>query len=544
MATKVDFLTIPSIRTLILIVSIFSVLLASVTLALIVGAYGYKYRDDIRRELKVVQGYEILTTSRYDIRLEKLPLPGLGSGWRLGRDGGIAPLFSGLLYANRVGDLWYIERGGRSVKLPTRIPINFDAFQSDEYNQNTIFVERFSVRDLLAIANNDHVTVVASHMNWDSDRNCYSLRVSTASMSAAFIQGSPNAIAPDWQTAFETLPCSQLFKSGSARSPALEAGGRLAALSSAKVLLTTGRLDYVEGGQSISDSALDPNNHYGKTILIDLENNSFETFTVGHRNAQGLEVTDAGLIWSTEHGPQGGDELNLLERDAHYGWPHVTYGTEYGAKTFNGRLNSGRHVGYTEPRFAWVPSIGISQLISVVGTAFQVWTGDLIISALEGQGLFRVVLDGTRVVLVEPLPLPGHRVRDIIELADGTIALKTDKSYLLLLTPLDLDESLVGLDSTSRGAVIASRCRGCHSVEGSKAGLGPPLAGIMGRKIASYPEFQYTDALSQHSGRWTDETMREFLSSPQSFAPGTSMVLPGDFRAEQLEDLIQYLKTL
>jgi len=88
---------------------------------------------------------------------------------------------------------------------------------------------------------------------------------------------------------------------------------------------------------------------YGKTILIHLDDGTSEIYSLGHRNPQGLYVTPEGAIWSTEHGPQGGDELNLIVRGANYGWPLVTYGTDYGSAAWPLSHVQGRHDGYQQP---------------------------------------------------------------------------------------------------------------------------------------------------------------------------------------------------
>lgn len=80
-----------------------------------------------------------------------------------------------------------------------------------------------------------------------------------------------------------------------------------------------------------------------------------------------------GTLWSTEHGPRGGDEINVLEEGEHYGWPMVTYGTRYGNQDWPANPNQGRHLGYQAPVYAFVPSIGISNLIQIENELFPYW---------------------------------------------------------------------------------------------------------------------------------------------------------------------------
>ncbi|HXW98020.1 MAG TPA: PQQ-dependent sugar dehydrogenase, partial [Gemmatimonadales bacterium] len=156
--------------------------------------------------------------------------------------------------------------------------------------------------------------------------------------------------------------------------------------------------------------------------------------TIGHRNPQGLFIDPNGAVWETEHGPQGGDELNLLEAGLNYGWPHVTYGTDYNKHTWPRNPVQGQHTGYTMPVYVWLPSIGTSNLIRLRGDLFPLWKDDLIVSSLVGGEVFRIRLDGKRVVFAEPLRI-GERVRDLIEDHTGRIIMWTDSRSIIEMRP-------------------------------------------------------------------------------------------------------------
>ncbi len=161
-----------------------------------------------------------------------------------------------------------------------------------------------------------------------------------------------------------------------------------------------------------------------------------EIFSYGHRNPQGLAVhPETGALWAVEHGPRGGDELNLLRPGANYGWPVITYGESYaGFPIGEGTAKP----GLEQPLRYWVPSISPSGLAFYTGEAFPAWRGDLFLGALSGQALVRLELDGERVVreerLLEDL---GARVRDVRSGPDGFIYLLTDHpdGKLLRLEP-------------------------------------------------------------------------------------------------------------
>jgi glucose/arabinose dehydrogenase len=162
-----------------------------------------------------------------------------------------------------------------------------------------------------------------------------------------------------------------------------------------------------------------------------------EIWSYGHRNPQGLALhPDTGELWNTEHGPQGGDELNAVQRGGNHGWPLVSYGCEYGAPVGDGcRIGGGTHApNYVEPVAYWVPvSTAPSSLLLYTGSGFPEWRGQAFVGALAGQTLWRLVLSGHREVSRdEPLKgLLNERVRCVRQGPDGWIYLLTDAGRLL-----------------------------------------------------------------------------------------------------------------
>jgi glucose/arabinose dehydrogenase len=161
-----------------------------------------------------------------------------------------------------------------------------------------------------------------------------------------------------------------------------------------------------------------------------------EIYSYGHRNPQGLAVhPETGALWSIEHGPRGGDELNLLSPGANYGWPVITYGESYAGFPIGEGTSK---AGLEQPLRYWVPSISPSGLAFYTGDAFPAWRGDLFLGALSGRALVRLELDGDRVVheerLLEDL---GARIRDVRSGPDGFLYLLTDHpdGKLLRLEP-------------------------------------------------------------------------------------------------------------
>jgi glucose/arabinose dehydrogenase len=190
--------------------------------------------------------------------------------------------------------------------------------------------------------------------------------------------------------------------------------------------------------------------HIGKVVRIERDgkvpaDNPFvgradakpEIWSYGHRNMQGAALHPVtGELWTNEHGPRGGDELNRTLAGLNYGWPKVTYGVEYSGKTISEEATA---PGIEPPVHYWVPSIATSGLLFYTGSRFPKWQGSAFVGGLASQQLSRLEMDGNRVVREEVLlkGLLNQRVRDVEQGPDGCIYLLTDEDNgkLLRLEP-------------------------------------------------------------------------------------------------------------
>lgn len=160
-------------------------------------------------------------------------------------------------------------------------------------------------------------------------------------------------------------------------------------------------------------------------------------YSIGHRNIQGAALHPrSGELWTHEHGPQGGDEINIIRVGRNYGWPVITYGVNYGTGT---KIGFGtRRPGMEQPLYYWDPSIAPSGMAFYTGDQFPAWQGNLFVGALRGQMLVRLQLDGDQVVAEERLLRSSvGRIRDVRQGPDGLLYLLTDQrnGALLRLEP-------------------------------------------------------------------------------------------------------------
>ena len=237
-------------------------------------------------------------------------------------------------------------------------------------------------------------------------------------------------------------------------------GGKLVFDGKGHMFLTLGdRQDFSFGDREalMAHSAQDRSNHKGVIVRLNddgtvPDDNPFvgvdgvlpEIWSYGHRSPQGLAIHPiTGDLWESEHGPQGGDEINLIEPGNNYGWPVVGRGVNYGA--FGRPIHVGiSEEGMTSPTNFWVPSIATSGLMIYSGDKFPMWVGDIFSGALAGEQLARLHLDDEyrSVVLEETLAYDMGRIRDVRQGPDGYIYLaisdrQAGPSPIVRLEPAD-----------------------------------------------------------------------------------------------------------
>lgn len=458
----------------------------------------------------------------YERDVDSALLPLKISGMRLSEHyaipktgGAIAAVGQALIVMDRLGN-FYSYRPGKGVeKLPfPSLPNNIAEYarrsdaRIDDRNFRAHSARYSPTLKLLAV----------SHELFDTSTEATRLAVSVIGVDEASLTASGS-----WETIYRS--------DAEPGDPSDMAGGALAFASGNSIYLAVG--DYWK-----PNFVQDPGSSFGKIVEINIATRQVRNLTLGHRNPQGLTVTKNGHLLSTEQGPAGGDELNHIVEGSNYGWPKVTLGTEYGVYKGLQKARDGRHEGYKKPIFAWLPSIAVSKLLQVDGF-HPSWDGDLLASSLKGQTLFRLRLDGMHVLYAEPIYI-GQRIRDVAQLAGGTIALWTDDTRLLFLS-VDRPRLAGGLRSPQIHDTLRYACMLCHHFgPTSPSDSAPSLSNLLNRRIAS-DNFRYSAALrSKGDAVWTEENLRKFLTDTNQFASGTTMA-PQKLTPDDIDEIIRDL---
>lgn len=220
---------------------------------------------------------------------------------------------------------------------------------------------------------------------------------------------------------------------GNLRNSAYHYGSRLAFANDGTLFITVGE------GYIHMQEAQDPKTTHGKVIRVNPDgsipaDNPFAdgvagnpaVWSYGHRNPQGLYYDPvSGTLWETEHGPKGGDELNIITKGTNYGWPAITYGIDYSGKIISDKTEA---EGMAQPELYWVPSIAPSGLTMLTSDVYPGWKGDLFAGGMNGPSglvLVRIDLQDGKVIGKEDLLKGEYSIRDVAQGPDGYLYIAT-----------------------------------------------------------------------------------------------------------------------
>lgn len=461
----------------------------------------------------------VIETSRLPIRQRYISL---GKGFPAA-GGGLARVNGQLVVMSRTGDFYKVE-SGQLVKLDFgTFPNHIDEYivhsnaplTGDTLRAHSVSYDEASQR--LFVGFTRYVSPSANRFV-----------VSSLLLDPATLQKKS-----EWKTEFETEDVNSKANS--------QAGGGRVLVDHGKLYFSVGYADDTSSSDgSHLPGAQNPKSSFGKIYEMDIAAHQVKKLSLGHRNVQGIAVTADGQVLATEHGPQGGDEINLIREGGNYGWPYRTYGTDYGSYKFDSGFQVPPNLATVEPMYAFVPSIAISPIIQLAGFHPE-WDGNLLVGSLKAQSLFRVMFKEGRVLFSEPVWI-GHRIRDMLQVPGQGIVLLTDDSLLIYLT---VDEELLKKDVKNAGYNFEpklQRCLVCHHFEQSTpSSLAPSLAHLLGRRIGGDTGFgRYSDAMRKATGTWDEARLAQYIQDPQTVVPGATMPNLGLSKSEA-EDIAKIL---
>ncbi len=199
--------------------------------------------------------------------------------------------------------------------------------------------------------------------------------------------------------------------------------GRFEVIDSKSVYVTIGDLGYTEIDNRAKRGDLGS--------IFKLSAKSAVRISQGHRNPQGIVMFDKKVLMAAEHGPRGGDELNVIEEGGDYGWPFVSYGQPYSGGDYVKPGKTGSHDGYVQPITYWVPSIAPTELVQLPATGWGTWGRALVLGTLREQVLVFIKVSSDLAVTESVQVDMGERIRDLEVLSTGALLATTDSGKLI-----------------------------------------------------------------------------------------------------------------
>jgi aldose sugar dehydrogenase len=524
-----------------------------------------------RKELSVRAGVmnedtQTLTWTSIISNLHTLEYIEARIGPPMGGGGAIGEVEGQLILISPLGRLSYLNKHYKLGPIDLTAPMGVDELRKSKYNTDAMFSwHHFRAYDVMALKKADGSYDLYSSFSRYVSEQCFQFAVYRTPIEVT--EDGIKATTGKWEEFFTARPGCLRPKDRGWRFLGLGAGGRLVKLDDHTMLISVGDHQY-DGFDDSWAAAQDPSTDLGKIVAVDLDTKKARVFATGVRNPQGLVMMRDGRIFETEHGPQGGDEINLIREGANYGWPLATYGVNYGypRRDWPFAKSQADHEGYDKPVFAFSPAIGPSNLVEADTAEFPLWTSDAILGSLRGSTIFHVRIEGERVRYVEPLfSREGTRFRDVTSLNGGFATLTNDGTVMIFRNaemhakePRSVAVSGFGtlsaayaeevppehLTPADRGKeLFAVNCSHCHSPTSDLGGPGPPLGGIVGRPVGAAKGFGYSPALANYKGAWTEDLLISFLTEPNTHFKGTLMPPP---TMDWLEypNIVAYLGTL
>lgn len=514
---------------------------------------------------QILQNENFNHTSLQRLHINKVKLPeDLGDG------GTMVVAGTDVIIVTRKGSLFGIDFQNFekiNVMSPS-LDLGFAALEEDGWPARDLFnPEKVRVKGgYIDPKGEGAVDLYVSHHFYDE--GCFTSKLSRISLEKNSNEFQAKGV---WEELYETTPCMRPLSDLYDDEKSVKrwefgghiSGGKIIRYDDDHLLLSMG--DHFYDGYDKEPYAQDEDKSYGKFILVNINNGDHRNYAIGSRNSQGIYKDRDGIIWATEHGPGGGDELNIIEDGGNYGWPLETFGIQYHHNAWPESEDQGRHNRFTEPMFAWANAIAPSELIRVEGNKFGIWEGDLLVTSLKDKAIHRLRPDSenNRIIYDERIEI-GHRIRNIVELHDESLLLRTDDKYLIhiddagpvyelfdyetflsdnevarRIMELDEDDDQRAMDINEGALVFQRSCANCHEM-GGRSLIAPRLNGLANREVGSLTDFNYSAALEASEKIWDKDLLNNYLNAPESTFPGTSMSRI-NLSDEEIEMLTDYL---
>ena len=272
---------------------------------------------------------------------------------------------------------------------------------------------RFAINDIAVLSQSQSAAnLLISYPRLGLQRDCVEVVVENVNYDR--INQEINRV----KTWLVTKPCVPI-------SAVQHTSGRFAVIDSKSAYVTIGDLGYTQISNRKKRGDLGS--------IFKVSSTSVSKFSQGHRNAQGILLYNGKDLLAAEHGPRGGDELNLIKAGSDYGWPFVTYGQPYGPGDYVRPTKTGTHAGFVEPLKYWVPSIAPTELVQLPKSGWGDWSNQLVLGTLREQVLVFIAIDERFAVTNTVNVDIGERIRDLEVLSTGELVATTDSGKLLVI---------------------------------------------------------------------------------------------------------------
>ena len=302
------------------------------------------------------------------------------------------------------GEIFTFNKDGKTLrKLGSFIPANRRVMDS-----------RFAINDIAVLSESATAArLLISYPRLGTGRSCVEIAVDEVAYDR---KRQRIKFVSNW---YVTKPCVPI-------SAVQHTGGRFEVIDKNNVYVTFGDLGY---------SAIDERSKRGDLgSIFKLSAKTASRVSEGHRNPQGIVMYDKVHLLAAEHGPRGGDELNLIKQGSDYGWPFVSYGQPYGGGDYVRPGKTGTHAGYPEPLTYWSPSIAPTELVQLPKQGWGNWNSAVVLGTLREEVLVFIKLNQNLQVVEKIQVDVGHRVRDLEMLSNGSMVMSTDSGQLITVT--------------------------------------------------------------------------------------------------------------